>query len=166
MAGINAPAHGRWCMSDGKILIGTILLDLNRWGNPKTPWYEVSEWIERFQQAGFDGVEIHAAHGYLLSTFLSPAWNRRDDVYGGSLEGRTRLLTDVVVAVRQRCGPEFVIVVRLDGHEYGVEGGITVQDATEHARAAVAASANAVHVSAISSAGLSLIHICRCRRAI
>ncbi|MCH2624012.1 MAG: NAD(P)/FAD-dependent oxidoreductase [Acidimicrobiales bacterium] len=107
----------------------------------------------RVQQAGFDGVEIHAAHGYLLSTFLSPAWNRRDDVYGGSLEGRTRLLTDVVVAVRQRCGPEFVIVVRLDGHEYGVEGGITVQDATEHARAAVAASANAIHVSAISSAG-------------
>ena len=107
----------------------------------------------RVQQAGFDGVEVHAAHGYLLSTFLSPAWNRRDDIYGGSGERRTRLLTDVIAAVRHRCGPEFAIIVRLDGHEYGVEGGITVQDAAQHARAAVDAGANAVHVSATSSAG-------------
>lgn len=107
----------------------------------------------RVQQAGFDGVEVHAAHGYLLSTFLSPAWNRRDDIYGGSSERRTRLLTDVVAAVRHKCGPEFAIIVRLDGHEYGVEGGITVQDAAQHARAAVTAGANAVHVSATSSAG-------------
>ncbi|MED5551554.1 MAG: NADH:flavin oxidoreductase, partial [Actinomycetota bacterium] len=107
----------------------------------------------RVQQAGFDGVEVHAAHGYLLSTFLSPAWNHRDDMYGGSLEGRTRLLTDVVAAVRHRCGPEFALIVRLDGHEYGIEGGIAIQDAAHHARAAVDAGANAIHVSATSSAG-------------
>ena len=107
----------------------------------------------RVQQAGFDGVEVHAAHGYLLSTFLSPAWNHRDDMYGGSLEGRTRLLTDVVAAVRHRCGPEFALIVRLDGHEYGIEGGIAIEDAAQHARAAVDAGANAIHVSATSSAG-------------
>ena len=110
----------------------------------------------RVQRAGFDGVEVHAAHGYLLSTFLSPAWNRRDDIYGGSRKGRTRLLTDVIAAVRHRCGTEFAIIVRLDGHEYGVEGGITIQDAADHARAAVDAGANAVHVSATSSAGTGL----------
>ena len=107
----------------------------------------------RVQRAGFDGVEVHAAHGYLLSTFLSPAWNRRNDIYGGSLEGRTRLLCDVITAVRRSCGPQFAVVVRLDGHEYGVEDGITVRDAVEHARAAVDAGANAIHVSATSSAG-------------
>ena len=107
----------------------------------------------RVQQAGFDGVEVHAAHGYLLSTFLSPAWNHRDDLYGGSLKGRTRLLTDVIVAVRHACGPEFAVIVRLDGHEYGIEGGITIQNAAEHAQAAVDAGADAIHVSATSSAG-------------
>ncbi len=107
----------------------------------------------RVQQAGFDGIEVHAAHGYLLSTFLSPAWNRRDDAHGGSLEGRTRLLAEVVTAVRGRCGPDFAVIVRLDGHEYGVEGGITIGDAADHARAAVSAGADAVHVSATSSAG-------------
>ncbi len=89
----------------------------------------------------------------LLSTFLSPAWNRRDDAYGNSLEGRTRLLTEVITEVRDRCGPDFAVIVRLDGHEYGVEGGITIGDAADHARAAVAAGADAVHVSATSSAG-------------
>ena len=54
-------------MSDEQILIGTILLDLNRWGNPKTPSYEVSEWIERFQQAGFDGMELWEFHATLCS---------------------------------------------------------------------------------------------------
>lgn len=107
----------------------------------------------RVQQAGLDGVEVHAAHGYLLSTFLSPAWNRRDDAYGNSLEGRTRLLVEVITKVRDRCGPDFAVIVRLDGHEYGVEGGITIGDAADHARAAVAAGADAVHVSATSSAG-------------
>jgi len=107
----------------------------------------------RVQQAGFDGVEIHAAHGYLLSTFLSPAWNHRNDMYGGSLKGRTQLLTDVIVAVRHACGPEFAVIVRLDGHEYGIEGGITIQNAAEHAQAAVDAGADAIHVSATSSAG-------------
>lgn len=107
----------------------------------------------RVQQAGFDGVEVHAAHGYLLSTFLSPAWNRRDDAYGGSLDGRTRLLVEVVTAVRDRCGSDFAVIVRLDGHEYGVENGTTVDDAVDHARAAAAAGADAIHVSATSSAG-------------
>ena len=110
----------------------------------------------RVQQAGFDGIEVHAAHGYLLSTFLSPAWNRRDDAYGGSLEGRTRLLVEVVAAVRDRCGTDFAVIVRLDGHEYGVENGITIDDAAGHARAAATAGADAIHVSATSSSGTGI----------
>jgi len=103
----------------------------------------------RVQAAGFDGVEVHAAHGYLLSTFLSPRYNRRDDEYGGSVENRARLLGDVVRAIRRRCGDGFAVIVRLDGREYA-EGGITPELAVEHARLAEAAGAHAVHISAVS----------------
>ena len=91
---------------------------------------------QRVQASGCDGVEIHACHGYLLSSFLSPYWNRRDDSYGGSIEGRTRLMREVVREVRKRCGNAFGIIVRLDGLEAGIDGGITPALAAEHARAA------------------------------
>jgi len=103
----------------------------------------------RVQTAGMDGIEIHAAHGYLISTFLSPRYNRRDDSYGGSVENRARLLTEIVAAVRARCGSGFGIIVRLDGNEYA-EGGITPELAARHAALAEAAGADAIHVSANS----------------
>lgn len=105
----------------------------------------------RVATAGADGVEIHAAHGYLISSFLSPYWNTRTDTYGGSLEGRCRLLREIVAAVRAATSPDFAIVVRLDGKEFGIEGGITPALAAAHAKAAVAAGADAVHVSAIGA---------------
>ncbi len=108
----------------------------------------------RVQQAGFDGVEVHAAHGYLISTFLSPLYNRRVDDYGGSAAGRTRLLREVVQAVRARCGDDFAVIVRIDGSEYHPDG-ITPEMAAEHAQAAEAAGAHAVHVSAASARALS-----------
>ncbi len=101
----------------------------------------------RIQSAGMDGIEIHAAHGYLLSTFLSPRFNRRTDDYGGSLANRARLLAEVVGAVLDRCGDDFAVVVRLDGMEYA-EGGITPEMAVRHAVIASAAGAHAVHVTA------------------
>ena len=103
----------------------------------------------RVQDAGLDGVEIHAAHGYLISTFLSPRFNRRDDEYGGSVENRARLLTEIITAVRARCGDDFAVIVRLDGREY-VDGGVTPDLAARHARLAEAAGAHAVHVTASS----------------
>lgn len=102
---------------------------------------------ERVQRAGLDGVEIHGAHGYLISTFLSPRFNRRDDEYGGSVENRARLLVEIVAAIRARCGDGFAIVVRLDGREYA-EGGITPELAARYALAAQTAGADAIHVSA------------------
>ncbi len=104
---------------------------------------------ERVQRAGFDGVEVHGAHGYLISTFLSPRYNHRDDEWGGPVENRARLLTDVVSAIRARCGDGFAIVVRLDGREYA-DGGITPELAARHAQLAVEAGADAISVSAVS----------------
>jgi len=102
---------------------------------------------ERVKKAGIDGVEIHAAHGYLISTFLSPHYNVRDDEYGGSVENRARLLVEVITAIRTRCGSDFGIIVRLDGREY-VDGGITPELCAEYAVIAETAGADAIHVSA------------------
>jgi 2,4-dienoyl-CoA reductase (NADPH2) len=84
-----------------------------------------------FQSAGYDGVEIHAAHGYLVAQFLSPASNRRTDAYrGDTLEGRTRLLFEVVDAIREQCGGDFPIGVRLSADEETADG-LTLDDALE-----------------------------------
>jgi 2,4-dienoyl-CoA reductase (NADPH2) len=103
---------------------------------------------DRARRADFDGVEIHAAHGYLLSTFLSPAYNKRQDAYGGSHENRARLLLEVIRSVRERVGSEFPVWCRLDANEFRTEGGITVEEAQQTAQLVEVAGADAIHVSA------------------
>lgn len=71
----------------------------------------------RVQKAGCDGVELHAAHGYLIQQFLSPNTNRRNDEYGGSLENRMRFLNEIIDGIREKCGADFPIVVRLSVDE-------------------------------------------------
>jgi 2,4-dienoyl-CoA reductase (NADPH2) len=102
----------------------------------------------RARRAGFDAVELHAAHGYIFSTFLSPGWNFRDDEYGGPIENRARLLCEVIRACKQRAGADFTVWARIDAHEYGPPGGITLPDAVRTAPLIEAAGADAVHVSA------------------
>ncbi|MEM1148274.1 MAG: NADH:flavin oxidoreductase/NADH oxidase family protein [Pseudomonadota bacterium] len=77
--------------------------------------------------AGFDGVQIHAAHGYLMSQFLSPLTNQRDDEWGGSLENRARLLVDVIKACRAEAGPGFGISIKLNSTDFQ-KGGFTKAD--------------------------------------
>jgi 2,4-dienoyl-CoA reductase-like NADH-dependent reductase (Old Yellow Enzyme family) len=76
----------------------------------------------RLEQAGFDGVEIHAAHGYLAAAFLSAYSNKRDDAFGGPLENRMRFLSGIVAGIRQRTGPGFILSVRLSVDEFVPEG--------------------------------------------
>lgn len=80
------------------------------------------------ERAGFDGVEIHAAHGYLLSQFLSPLSNRRTDQWGGSLENRARLLLDIVRGVRSSVRPDFAVSVKLNSADFQ-RGGFSPDDA-------------------------------------
>lgn len=83
----------------------------------------------RVKEAGYDGVEIHSAHGYLLNQFYSPLTNFRDDAYGPqNLENRLRFLTEIIAAVRQAVGNDFPLAVRLGGSDYQV-GGSTLDDA-------------------------------------
>ncbi|MFC1431557.1 NADH:flavin oxidoreductase/NADH oxidase family protein [Streptacidiphilus sp. N1-3] len=96
---------------------------------------QIEETVARFavtaaraEQAGFDGVEIHAAHGYLLSQFLSPLVNRRTDAWGGSLENRARMLLEVVRAVRAAVPSGFAVAVKLNSADFQ-RGGFDADDA-------------------------------------
>lgn len=76
----------------------------------------------RCQEAGFDFVEVHGAHGYLINQFLAPNANRRTDRYGGSFENRTRFMREVLADIRRRCGPDFTVGIRLNGEDYIADG--------------------------------------------
>lgn len=85
---------------------------------------------KRAQDAGFDGVQLHGAHGYLFSEFLSPCFNARTDAYGGSLQNRARLLLRTVAAVRRAAGNTFAISVKLNSADF-VGNGLTEQESVE-----------------------------------
>ena len=82
------------------------------------------------KELGFAGVQIHAAHGFLLSQFLSPLFNKREDVYGGSLQHRMRLLLEVIEAVRKSVGPEYPVGIKLNATDQ-LEGGFAEEEALE-----------------------------------
>ena len=77
----------------------------------------------RAENAGFDGVELHGAHGYILCAFNSPGTNRREDHYGGSPENRARLLSEIIDGVRARCRTDFTLGVRLSPERFGLKLG-------------------------------------------
>ena len=108
---------------------------------------DFAEATRRAKEAGLDAIEIHAAHGYaLVGSFLSPFFNKRTDRYGGSLEGRLRLLLEIIEAIRGRVGKDFPIIVRVSGDERRT-GGRTLQETQFIARILVEAGVDALEVS-------------------
>ena len=115
---------------------------------------EIQDLIERFadaalrvKKAGMDGVEIHAAHGYLICEFLSPYTNKRSDEWGGSLEGRLKFLMEVIKHTRDKVGPDFPIGVRISADEF-ITGGLTLEETKEIASRAEVAGIDVLHVAA------------------
>jgi 2,4-dienoyl-CoA reductase-like NADH-dependent reductase (Old Yellow Enzyme family) len=100
----------------------------------------------RAKRAGFDAVEVHGAHGYLIHQFLSPRLNHRKDSYGGSAENRGRLALEVLRRVRKEVGRAFPVIFRLSAQEY-VEGGYPLEEAVDWAIEAERAGASALHIS-------------------
>jgi 2,4-dienoyl-CoA reductase-like NADH-dependent reductase (Old Yellow Enzyme family) len=100
----------------------------------------------RAQKWGFDAVQIHGAHGYLISQFLSPLTNRRQDEYGGPIENRCRFLLEVYEAVRSAVGPDFPVMIKLNGSD-NLEGGFTIEDAVFAAKVLDKAGINCIEVS-------------------
>lgn len=100
----------------------------------------------RAKVAGFDGVQLHAAHGYLLSQSLSPALNRRTDRYGGSLEKRATLILEVLAAVRQEVGKDYPVLVKVNCEDF-LEGGLQVAEAVQIGGLLQDAGIDAIEVS-------------------
>ncbi len=108
--------------------------------------------VVRAREAGVDGCELHAGHGYLIDSFLSPAKNHRTDEYGGPVEQRARLLVEILQETRRRVGDDFAVWCRLNSTENRPDG-TTLDDCITVAKLAVAAGADAVHVSAYHDPG-------------
>jgi 2,4-dienoyl-CoA reductase-like NADH-dependent reductase (Old Yellow Enzyme family) len=101
---------------------------------------------QRAIEAGFDFVEVHGAHGYLLNQFMSPLTNRRTDDYGGSLDGRLQMPLRVVKAVRQVVDEEHLLLYRLGANDF-MDGGLTAAEGLEAAKALVAAGVDVLDIS-------------------
>jgi 2,4-dienoyl-CoA reductase-like NADH-dependent reductase (Old Yellow Enzyme family) len=100
----------------------------------------------RAKAAGFDGLQIHSAHGYLLSQFLSPAFNRRSDKYGGNIDNRSRIHREICHTIREVVGKYFPLLIKINGQDF-VENGLTADDAASAVRLMAAAGVDAVELS-------------------
>ena len=138
---INHPGRQVYAAMGGEVLSPSeVAVDLGKhshlFGKPRAMTHEdIEQLIQRFidtavkaEQAGFDGVQIHAAHGYLISQFLSPLTNKRTDEFGGSIENRMRLLILVIKAIRAQVTPSFAVSVKLNSADFQ-RGGFDADDA-------------------------------------
>lgn len=100
----------------------------------------------RAKRAGFDGVQIHAAHGYLLSQFLSPFYNKRTDRFGGSLENRSRLVLEVLRTIREAVGKDYPVLIKMNSQDF-LEGGLTVDEMLRVAGALQRGGIDAIELS-------------------
>jgi len=106
----------------------------------------------RAKDAGFDGVDIHCAHGYIVPSFFSPLSNQRTDEYGGDLHGRTRFLLEITRGIKGRLGKDFPLTIKISGDEF-IEGGLGLGEMTEIALLAQEAGIDAIMVSAGAPGG-------------
>jgi len=97
-------------------------------------------------EAGFDGVQIHAAHSYLLSQFLSPAFNHRIDAYGGPIENRARIILEVVETIRSRVGKDYPLLIKMNCRDF-LEGGLELEDSMQAGAMLKQAGLDAIEVS-------------------
>ncbi|MCX5998150.1 MAG: FAD-dependent oxidoreductase, partial [Chloroflexi bacterium] len=114
---------------------------------------EIEDLVEKFadgarraREAGFDLVELHACHGYLLSGFLSPSANKRSDRYGGDVAGRARFVVEIVQRIKEKVGSDYPVSCRINGADY-VPGGVTLETARSTARLLEQAGADLISVS-------------------
>jgi 2,4-dienoyl-CoA reductase-like NADH-dependent reductase (Old Yellow Enzyme family) len=101
----------------------------------------------RAMEAGFDGVQLHGAHGYLINQFLSPLTNQREDEYGGSAENRFRFLEEIFKSVRTQVGPDYPVIIKLSGSD-NFSGGLEIEDAIYFAQRLDELGIDAIEVSA------------------
>jgi len=138
---------------DGAPLAPTAMEGLNEVVAQEMTSEDINATVEAFgnaagraRRAGFDGVQIHAAHSYLLSQFLSPAFNLRDDTYGGTIENRTRILVEVVEAIQERVGKDYPLLIKINSRDF-LEGGLELEDAIRAGAMLKDAGLDAIEIS-------------------
>ncbi len=100
----------------------------------------------RAKKAGFDGVQMHVAHGYLLSTFLTPYYNRRTDGYGSSIENRARMVVETFKAIREKVGPNYPVLIKINSEDY-MDQGMTFEECKYVCQKLVELGVNVIEVS-------------------
>lgn len=119
-------------------------------------WHLIDEFGDaalRAKKAGFDGVEVHGAHGYIIAQFMSPHANKRTDEFGGNFQGRMKFPLEIFKNIRKKCGDDYPMSFRY-GYDEKVNGGRTLEDSTVIARLAEEAGVNVLHVSIMTYASL------------
>jgi 2,4-dienoyl-CoA reductase (NADPH2) len=112
----------------------------------------------RAQEAGFDDVEVNSARMHLLNSFLSRAWNKRQDKYGcASLENRTRFLVAIIREIKKRLGQDFPVITLINGIELMIYNGITIEEAQGIAKILQDAGVDAIHVRAFGYNGFQSV---------
>jgi 2,4-dienoyl-CoA reductase-like NADH-dependent reductase (Old Yellow Enzyme family) len=101
---------------------------------------------QRAKAAGFDGVQIHCAHGYLLSQFLSPAFNQRNDEYGSDVQNRARIVLQVLQCIRQAVGEDYPVLIKMNCQDF-IENGLSPEDSLETAKMLVSEGIDAIELS-------------------
>jgi 2,4-dienoyl-CoA reductase-like NADH-dependent reductase (Old Yellow Enzyme family) len=101
---------------------------------------------KRAKAAGFDGIQIHSAHGYLLSEFLSPAFNQRTDEYGGDIRNRARVHIAVLQGIRQVVGDDYPVLIKINCQDF-IENGLTIEDSLQAAKMLVVEGIDAIDLS-------------------
>lgn len=101
----------------------------------------------RAKKAGFDGIQIHGAHGYFFSRFLTPYYNRRNDEYGGSIENRARIILEVYENIREKCGEDFPVFIKINASDFLEKDGLTFEDSKKAMKMFDEAGFNAIEVS-------------------
>ena len=150
-------AHGGY-YAHPKLIGKTPKAPSNAEGISKTPREEMSAddiqnvvsafkaGAKRAKAAGFDGIQIHSAHGYLLSQFLSPAFNQRNDEYGGDIQNRARVHIAVLQGIRQVVGDDYPVLIKINCQDF-IENGLTIEDSLQAAKMLVAESIDAIELS-------------------
>jgi 2,4-dienoyl-CoA reductase-like NADH-dependent reductase (Old Yellow Enzyme family) len=101
---------------------------------------------QRAKEAGFDAVQIHGAHGFLMNQFLSPAFNKRTDDYGGSIENRARALLETLRKIRTAVGNGYPVLIKLNSEDF-IDGGLTLEDSVQVGKMLQAEGIDAIEVS-------------------
>ncbi len=145
--------------SEDEIPLGPSALEANHYSCREMTINEITHTVKDFtnatvraEEAGFDGIQLHGAHGFLLSQFLSPIFNKRKDNYGGSIENRARIILEIIDSIRSESGKGFVVTIKLNSDDF-IDGGFVPEEMVQVSALLEKAGIDAIELSGGNSLG-------------